>query len=64
MDPATRTAMFAQQIQSKQRTPNETRALDNMPPYTDAQITELEDLGIVTESVEPVADSPIMAGEE
>ena len=48
MDPASRAAMFATQIASKQRVPSETRALDNYAPFTPADIAELDSLGLLT----------------
>jgi HK97 family phage portal protein len=47
LDPDTKVAMYAAQILSKQRTPSEVRALDNLAPFTPAQIDEFTDLGIV-----------------
>lgn len=49
MDPDTRNAMFITQVAGKIRTPSEVRALDNLPPFTPAQLQEFEELGIVTE---------------
>ena len=59
MDPDTRAAMFASQIMSKQRTPSEVRELDNLAPFTAAQIQEFEDLGIVAEAAPVAASSPV-----
>lgn len=42
MDPLTRAQMFQIQIDSKQRVPSETRALDNFPPFTPEQLAEFE----------------------
>lgn len=44
MDPAGRSAMFAEQIASRQRTPNECRQLDNFGPLTDSQYSEFDRL--------------------
>ena len=49
MDPDTRQSMFALQVGAKLRVPSELRALDNLPPFTPAQIQEMEDLGLLTE---------------
>lgn len=59
MDPDTRAAMFASQIMSKQRTPSEVRELDNLAPFTAAQIQEFEDLGIVAEAAPVAASAPV-----
>lgn len=48
MDPEARARMFALQISSKQRVPSELRQLDNLAPFTPAQLQELEDLNIVS----------------
>lgn len=44
MDPAARAEMFAGQIESRQRTVDECRALDNFPPLTAAQLSEFDRL--------------------
>jgi hypothetical protein len=38
--------MIREQIQSRQISPNEARAMDNRPPYTDDQIKEFSALGL------------------
>ena len=63
MDPDTRNSMMVAQVVGKIRTPSEVRALDNLSPFTDTQIGELETLGIIGESPdEVVADLPIADG--
>jgi HK97 family phage portal protein len=57
MDPDTRNAMMIAQVLGKIRTPSEVREMDNLPPFTSAQIQEFEDLGIITETVDPVGPS-------
>ncbi len=44
MDPSSRGALFAQQVASRTRAPSEVRALDNLPPYTDEQLAEFDQL--------------------
>lgn len=44
MDPKARADMFRTQIESRQRVPSEARALDNLPPFTDAQLAEIDRL--------------------
>ena len=44
MDPKARAEMFKTQIESRQRVPSETRALDNLMPYTDEQLAEFDRL--------------------
>jgi HK97 family phage portal protein len=46
MDPASRAKFIKTQIDSRVLAPSEARALDNRPPFTDAQIKEFEDLGL------------------
>ena len=53
MDPLTRAQMFQIQIESKQRVPSETRALDNLPPFTAEQLAELTNLTAQPEPSEP-----------
>jgi HK97 family phage portal protein len=59
MDPDTRNAMMIAQVAGKTRTPSEVREMDNLPPFTAAQIQEFEDLGIITETVDPVGPSGV-----
>lgn len=42
MDPKARAEMFKLQIDSRTRTPNEARALDDLPPLTPEQVAELD----------------------
>lgn len=44
MDPKTRAEMLQLQINSRQRTPDEARALDNLPPLTEDQYAQFERL--------------------
>lgn len=41
MDPQTRNTVLMAQLQQKARTPDEVRALDNLPPYTPDQLEQL-----------------------
>jgi hypothetical protein len=42
MDPASRAAMLKLQIDSRTLAPSEARALDNRPPFTEAQMDEFD----------------------
>lgn len=44
MDPQTRAATLRTQIESRTRAPSEARALDNLPPFTEAQLAEFDRL--------------------
>ncbi len=44
MDPKARAEMFQLQIESRQRAVSEVRDLENLPPYTDAQLAEFDRL--------------------
>jgi hypothetical protein len=44
MDPQTRTAVLAERIASRQLSPSEARALENLPPFTESQKQEFVDL--------------------
>jgi HK97 family phage portal protein len=44
MDPASRTAVLAERIASRQLAPSEARALENLPPFTSSQKQEFVDL--------------------
>lgn len=44
MDPASRASLFAQQITSRTRTPDQARALDDLPPLTEADYEQFERL--------------------
>jgi HK97 family phage portal protein len=57
MDPQSRTSMMLAQVAGKIRTPSEVREMDNLAPFTDTQIQELEMLGIVPEYIEPMPDT-------
>lgn len=44
MDPVTRAAVMAQQVNARLRSPNELRALDNLEPFTPEQLAEFAEL--------------------
>jgi hypothetical protein len=46
--------MFQIQIESKQRVPSETRALDNLPPFTPEQLAEFD---LVSPQPSPQSDT-------
>ena len=46
MDPVTRATMIETMINSRTIAPSEARAMDNRPPFTDAQIEEFDALGL------------------
>jgi hypothetical protein len=46
MDPLTHAQMLAQRIDSRQLAPSEARAMDNLAPFTLAQIEEFNALGL------------------
>jgi HK97 family phage portal protein len=62
MDPDTRNNMFIAQVAGKIRTPSEVRELDNLPPFTAAQIEEFKVLGTITAPV-PVTAQPLNEGQ-
>ena len=47
MDPLQRSQVLLAQVAGKIRTPSEARALDNLPPFTQAQLAELKALQIL-----------------
>lgn len=44
MDPETRARVLGQQVRDRLRAPSEQRAIDNLPPFTDEQMTEFDRL--------------------
>lgn len=44
MDPETRSKMFGQQVKDRLRAPSEVRRIDNLEPFTPAQLAEFEEL--------------------
>jgi len=56
MDPETRAKVIGLRLQSKQIAPSEGRALENLPPFTEAQIAEIEKLyGVPRAAEKPAA---------
>lgn len=49
MDPQQRSEILIAQVGAKLRAPSEARALDNLPPFTSAQISEMHDLQILND---------------
>lgn len=57
MDPGARNAMMLAQVAGKIRAPSEVRELDNLPPFTPAQLQEFKDLGSTAQPApEPISD--------
>lgn len=48
MDPDTRNEMILSRVAGKTLSPSEARELDNLPPFTAAQIDEMRELGILS----------------
>jgi HK97 family phage portal protein len=42
MDPETRSRVLGQQLRDRLRTPSEQRAIDDLPPFTDEQLAEID----------------------
>jgi HK97 family phage portal protein len=60
MDPATRAQVIRTKIDSRVLAPSEARALDNLPPFTAAQLKEFKDLGLVGNSSPPPDKTPAL----
>jgi HK97 family phage portal protein len=58
MDPATKAAVLATEITSRTRTPNEARALNNLPPLTPADVAEFTELFPVKAATPPSSSTP------
>jgi hypothetical protein len=60
MDPKARAEMFAKQIEWRQLAPSEARALEDRPPFTEAQMAEFDRFWPA--KAEPKSNQQIPAG--